>query len=99
MAPNDEDDEPLDIPDDLPLPEVNWDIRRQGRPWRNKECRARYDLAPEKIELIEGKLFWSERDRVVMLGLLLENVGVDKVVRLGDPAVWREAIEQLGEPS
>jgi hypothetical protein len=99
MDPSDDADEPLEIRDDEPLPEVSWDIRRQGRAWRGKESRARYDLAPEKIELIEGKLFWSERDRVVMLALLLENVGVDKAIRLGDPAVWREAIEQLTKPS
>jgi hypothetical protein len=30
-------------------------------------------------------------DRYV-LGLLLENVGVDAAVRLGDPQVWREAV-------
>jgi len=59
---------------------------RKGRAWRD-DARARYDLAPEKIEMIEGKLFWSERDRLRMLGLLLENVGVDKAVRLGNPAV------------
>jgi hypothetical protein len=26
---------------------------------------------------------------------LLENVGVDAAIRLGDPAVWREAIAEL----
>ncbi len=83
--------------DEDPIPPVDWDIRREGRVWRGKEARARYDLTPEKIELIEGQLFWGERDRVVMLGLLLENVGVDQAVRLGDPAVWRAAIERLGQ--
>jgi hypothetical protein len=33
-----------------------------------------------------------------MLALLLENVGADKAVRLGDPGVWREAIDHLTEP-
>lgn len=78
---------------------VKWDIRREGREWVLEEVRARYDLAPEKIELIEDKLFWTERDRLIMLGLLLENVGVDKAIRLGDPAVWKEAIEKLNEKS
>src|SRR5947209_6006261 len=99
MHPSNQDDDLIEVEDNEPPPQVDWDIRRQGRPWRGKHCRARYGLAPEKIELIEGKIFWTERDRIVMLGLLLENVGVDKVVRLGDPAVWREAIEQLGKPS
>ena len=28
-----------------------------------------------------------------LLGLLLENVGADRAVKLGDPAVWRAAVE------
>ncbi len=43
-----------------------------------------------------GKLFWSERDRRVLLALLLENVGADAAVRLGDPHVWRAAVAGLG---
>jgi hypothetical protein len=74
-----------------------WDIRRKGRAWVGGEARSRYALCPEKVELIEGKLLWSEKDRLRLLGLLLENVGVDKAVRLGDPEVWREAVEQLTE--
>jgi hypothetical protein len=31
-----------------------------------------------------------------VIALLLENVGVDRVVRLGDPGVWRAAISELG---
>jgi hypothetical protein len=31
-----------------------------------------------------------------MLGLMLENVGADQAVRLGDPAVWRAAVAALG---
>ena len=56
----------------------------------------RRELTPEKIELIGGRLFWSDEDRLAMLALLLENVGVDRAVRIGDPAVWREAIAALG---
>ena len=74
---------------------VDWDIRREGRSWTAEEVETRYSLSPEKIELIQGKLFWSEEERLTMIGLLLENVGVDKVVRLGDPQVWREAVSRL----
>ena len=77
------------------MADIQWDIRRDGRAWKGPEARARHELSPEKIEMIEGRLFWNEEDRVTMLGLLLENVGVDKAIRLGDPAVWRDAIAQL----
>ena len=84
--------------DDLgpdPMPDVSWDIRRAGRGWTGDEAMARYELTPEKFEMIDGKLFWTESERVTLLALLLENVGVDRAVKLGDPAVWRAAIREL----
>ena len=75
--------------------DIKWDIRREGRAWRRDEAMQRFALTPEKFEMIEGKLFWSEEDRLVMLGLLLENVGADYAVRLGDPAVWKAAVAAL----
>jgi hypothetical protein len=79
------------------MSKIDWDIRREGRAWKAGEVRQRYEMTPEKMELIEGKLFWTEEDRLIMLGLLLENVGIDKAIRLGDPNVWREAISHLEE--
>ena len=77
------------------MAEIQWDIRREGRAWRGEEARERYNLTPEKFEMDEGKLFWSDEERVALLGLLLENVGVDRAVRLGDPTVWRAAVADL----
>jgi hypothetical protein len=57
---------------------------------------ARHQLTPEKLEMFNGRLLWEEPDRLLLLGLLLENVGADQAVRLGDPAVWREAVHRLG---
>lgn len=72
-----------------------WDIRRRGRAWSGEEARARWALTPEKFEMYRGKLFFSERERRNLLALLLENVGADVAVRLGDPQVWKEAVQQL----
>lgn len=74
---------------------VVWDIRRAGRAWQGEEGMARYQLTPEKIEMVKGRLFWSDEDRLTMLGLLLENVGVDAAVRLGDPGQWKAAVANL----
>jgi hypothetical protein len=78
------------------LPDVTppWDIRREGRAWR-EEALDRLMLAPEKFEMWDGKLFWSDEARITLLALLLENLGVDAAVRIGDPAVWRAAIAAL----
>lgn len=74
---------------------MQWDIRREGRAWTASEAMDRYQLTPEKLEMIRGKLLWSDEDREILLGLLLENVGVDRAVRMGDPKVWRAAIAAL----
>lgn len=75
--------------------QVRWDIRREGRAWTGDEAMQRFELAPEKFEMYKGKLFWSDEDRLNLLGLLLENVGADQAVRLGDPAVWKAAVAAL----
>jgi len=53
------------------------------------------------LEISEGKLFGSEKDRLLILGMLLENLGMDAAVRLGDLSRWKEAVgtaeQQLGE--
>ena len=74
---------------------AKWDIQLEGRAWTGEEARARWELTPEKFEMYEGKLFWSDEQRIALLGLLLENIGALEVVRLGDPAVWREAVRRL----
>jgi hypothetical protein len=83
-------------PAEPPIPEVTWDIRREGRAWTADEAQARFALTPEKFEMWKGKLFWSDADRLTLLGLLLENVGLDRAVRLGQPDLWRSAIRDLG---
>ena len=74
---------------------VNWDIRRNGRAWSDDEAEDRWQLTPEKFEMMDGRLFFDDEQRLLLLGLLLENVGADAAVRLGDPKVWRAAVADL----
>ena len=74
---------------------IAWDIRNEGRSWRAGEAMERYMLRPDKSEMVNGKLLSSDGDRQVLLGLLLENVGADSAVKLGDPEVWRAAVRKL----
>ena len=74
---------------------MEFNIQRQGRKWSRAEIEQKYHkLCPEKIELIEGKMFWSDELRLNMLALLLENVGIDAAVGLGDPRLWKQAIDE-----
>jgi hypothetical protein len=60
--------------------------------------------APEKIEFVNG-IFASDRERLNVLGMLLENLGIDKVIRFGRLEDWKAAIADLekqhgsGDPS
>ena len=74
---------------------VDWDIRWEGRAWAGGEALQRLELTPEKFEMNRRRLFWDDEERLLLLGLLLENVGVDAAVRLGDPDVWRAAVAEL----
>jgi hypothetical protein len=64
-------------------------------PGGKDEAWARFVLGPEKIEMVKGKLLSTEEDRETLLALLLENVGADRAVQLGDPEVWRAAVAKL----
>jgi hypothetical protein len=77
------------------MTKIHWDIRVEGRSWEQGEAMDRYSLTPEKLEMVDGKLLWSDQDREMLLGLLLENIGTDRAVRLGDPEVWRAAVGKL----
>lgn len=73
---------------------IEWDIRREGRRWSHKESDQRCSQAPEKIEYVDD-IFGSDRQRLIVLGMLLENLGIDKAIRLGKIEHWKSAIEEM----
>jgi hypothetical protein len=77
-----------------PVKPVNWDIRRKGRLWSHEEFDERISQAPEKIEYVNG-IFASDRERLIVLGMLLENLGIDRVVQFGRLDDWKASIADL----
>jgi hypothetical protein len=73
---------------------IEWDIRREGRPWSHEEFDQRTFQAPEKIEYVGG-IFASDRERLIVLGMLLENLGIDRAIRYGKLEDWKAAIADL----
>ena len=73
---------------------INWDIRRQGRQWSYEEFDSRIEQAPEKIEYVGG-IFDGERQRLIVLAMLLENLGIDRVIQFGKLEDWKAAIAEL----
>lgn len=40
-------------------------------------------------------MFWTDEERLNMRALLSANVGMDAAVRLGEAALWKQAIDDL----
>ena len=76
------------------MTQERWDIRREGRRWTKEESERGMRYAPEKIEFVGG-IFASESERFRVLGMLLENLGIDKVIRFGHLTDWKAAIADL----
>ena len=76
------------------MTQERWDIRRQGRRWTREESERHMRQAPEQIEFVGG-IFAGEAQRFMVLGMLLESLGIDKVVRFGNLADWKAAIADL----
>ena len=70
---------------------AEWKIGRKGREWRGEEFMKRLDQAPEKIEY-KGGIFIYEHERLTVLAMLLENLGIDKAVQLGNLEDWKAAV-------
>lgn len=83
----------------VPFDAIRWDIRREGHSWHGDEFWKSYSAMPEKMEACGGMLYCDDDDRLKVLAALLENVGADRAVRIGDPAVWRAAIAALDDAS
>jgi len=90
---DDRDVQPWDVP---PAP-GRFDIGLEGRIWTVDHWYSLSDVLPEKFELIRGKLFWSERERLGMLAAMLEQVGLAKAVTLAPKELWLQALAQLEE--
>ena len=70
---------------------IGQDVRRQGRRLTHEEFEARLNVAPEKIEWVGG-IFTSDRERIAVLGMLLEVLGTDAAVRFGPLDAWEAAV-------
>jgi hypothetical protein len=95
MANDDELEDPRQW--DLPPPPGTFDIGLEGRRWTVTRFHELDNVLPEKFELIDGKLFWTERERLGMLAAMLEQLGLEKAVTLAPKALWLEALAKLEE--
>lgn len=92
------DDDARDVkPWDVAPEAGTFDIGLEGRRWNVTRFHELDDVLPEKMELIEGRLFWGERYRLGMLAAMLEQVGLAKAVTLAPKDLWLQALAQLEE--
>jgi hypothetical protein len=71
-----------------------WKIAPEPATLSHDEFWARYSHTnmPEKFEAIHGKLFWDDRQRLHVLAMLLEAVGLKRALALCPPEAVRAAV-------
>lgn len=79
-----------------PFGESPLDVDLEGRCWTVDEWHERGEALPEKFELIDGRMFWTQEERLALLAALLENVGIVEAVRLAPRERWLAALDRSG---
>ncbi|MBI2928891.1 MAG: hypothetical protein HYY24_24775 [Verrucomicrobia bacterium] len=79
------------------IPDISWKIAPEPATLTRDEFWARYDhrQIPEKFEATDGKLFWSDEQRLHVLAVLLEAVGLRRALALCPPEAVRAALANL----
>ena len=74
---------------------ARWDVRRSGRAWSEAEIEIKYLRFTQELkgELSYGKLYNYPGTRMLILGLLLENVGIDAALEFGNLDDGQAAID------
>lgn len=75
---------------------TDFKIDNEGQRWTADRFIEWRDGLPEKWELLAGRISGGDEEELLhMLAGLLEHIGADRAVQLGDPAVWRRAVTKL----
>jgi hypothetical protein len=84
----------------MPSSPIPWRIAAEPALLSRDEFWARYDHfnMPEKFEASEGKLFWNDEQRLHVLAMLLEAVGLKTALALCPPEAVRAALSDSPPP-
>jgi hypothetical protein len=83
-----------------PSPDITWKIALDPADLTHDEFWARFGHLhmPEKFEAVGGKLFWNDQQRLHVLAMLLEAVGLRQALALCPPKVLRAALSATPPP-
>ena len=81
-------------------PDILCKIAPEPAALTRQEFWARYDhpQMPEKFEATGGKLFWNDEQRLHVLAMLLEAVGLKRALALCPPEAVRAALADSQSP-
>ena len=76
------------------MDDLGKSVRLQGCSWNRDELEQVVRLVPEcaRIEVQECQLCWIHEERMTLLLLLLQNVGLDALLEMLDPGLIGEAL-------
>ena len=67
--------------------EIMWNIPSYGRQWSPQEEKEKLNLIPPNISCEDGKIFSSEKERILLLKMLLEQLGKNKALEIIDETI------------
>ena len=86
-----------------PSPDITWKISAEPASLTRDEFWARYHHLhmPEKFEAMGGKLFWDDEQRLHVLAMLLEALGLRRALTLCPPEAVRAGLANApaGDPN
>ncbi len=69
-----------------------WPVERTPKRFSGDEFSAMVDRFPARVDCCDGMIGENHQQRLLMLAILIENVGIDEVVKIGPLQLWIDAV-------
>ena len=75
----------------------DWPIERRSKSFSGDAFTEMVERFPARVDCCDGMIGPDHERRMLMLAMLIENVGVDEVIKIGNAELWLEAAQdELG---
>lgn len=71
----------------------DWPVAREPKTFSGDEFFEMVDRFPARVDCCEGKVGANQSQRLLMLAMLIQCVGVDEVVKIGGIQNWIDAVK------
>lgn len=69
-----------------------WPIERTPKMFSGDDFFEMVDRFPARVDCCDGMIGENNQQRLLMLAMLIENIGIDAVVKIGPLQLWIDAV-------